>query len=442
MKEEKNEPGSARGGVLGNLLGWVGRARRKDLGVLARALLSERGEASGVALATELLTAYEALDEAQRVGFLTTLAQQFGADRERLRRALDRYLAEPTPRNEVALHAAAEPRRQELVRRLNLAPGGTGRLLAMRADLLRALEHDAELAIVDADFRHLFSSWFNPGFLVLKRIDWNTPALILEKIIRYEAVHEISSWDDLRRRIDPEDRRCFAFFHPVLPGEPLIFVEAALTDGMPAAIAPLLAVERDAVAAHKATTAVFYSISNCQVGLRGVPLGNFLIKRVVEELKRDLPNLRQFVTLSPVPDFMAWLRRRHQQDEAAALRTEDLAALQSDGWHRDAALARRLRPLLTAAIAEYFLRARDTGGRVLDPVARFHLNNGARLERINWLADLSPKGLAQSAGFMVNYLYDLRQIEENHERFVKAGEVVASRAVQRLLPPEPTKHNA
>jgi malonyl-CoA decarboxylase len=163
---------------------------------------------------------------------------------------------------------------------------------------------------------------------------------------------------------------------------------------------------------------------------------------VVEELKRDLPNLRQFVTLSPVPDFMAWLRRRHQQDEAAALRTEDLAALQSDGWHRDAALARRLRPLLTAAIAEYFLRARDTGGRVLDPVARFHLNNGARLERINWLADLSPKGLAQSAGFMVNYLYDLRQIEENHERFVKAGEVVASRAVQRLLPPEPTKHNA
>jgi malonyl-CoA decarboxylase len=442
MQDGPNEPVAARGGMLSNLLGWVGRARRKDLGVLARALLSERGEASGVALATELLAAYETLDQWQRVTFLKSLAQQFGADRERLRRALERYLAEPSPRNEVALHAAAEPRRQELVRRLNLAPGGTGRLLAMRADLLRALDQDPELAIVDADFRHLFSSWFNPGFLVLKRIDWNTPALILEKIIRYEAVHEISSWDDLRRRIDPEDRRCFAFFHPALAGEPLIFVEAALTDGMPAAIAPLLAREREVVAARKATTAVFYSISNCQMGLRGVPLGNFLIKRVVEELKRELPNLRQFVTLSPVPDFMAWLQRRRQDGSASAWRAEDmplLAALDSGDWHRDPALARKLRPALTAAIAEYFLRARDAGGRVLDPVARFHLNNGARLERINWLADVSPKGLAQSAGFMVNYLYDLRQIEENHERFVKAGEVAASRAVQRLLRPAASK---
>lgn len=439
MKDEINESGSARGGVLSNLLGWVGRARRKDLAVLARALLSERGEASGVALATELLGAYEALEESQRVTFLKSLVQQFGADRERLGRALERHLAEPSPRNEVALHAAAEPRRQELIRRLNLAPGGTGRLLAMRADLLHALDRDAELAIVDADFRHLFSSWFNPGFLVLKRIDWNTPALILEKIIRYEAVHEISSWDDLRRRIDPEDRRCFAFFHPVLAGEPLIFVEAALTVDIPAAIAPLLAEKRKVVAARAATTAVFYSISNCQAGLRGVPLGNFLIKRVVEELKRDLPNLRHFVTLSPVPEFMAWLRRRHQQGEAAALRAEDIAALDSADWHRDPTLVRKLRPALTAAIAEYFLRARDAGGRVLDPVARFHLNNGARLERINWLADLSPKGLAQSAGFMVNYLYDLRRIEENHERFVKAGEVAASRAVQRLLRPAGSK---
>ncbi|MCX8004156.1 MAG: malonyl-CoA decarboxylase, partial [Burkholderiaceae bacterium] len=395
---------------------------------------------SGTALAAELLAGYEALDAAQRLGFLKRLALEFGADRERLQRALARYREDASPRHELALHAAAEPLRQELIRRLNRAPGGTGRLLAMRADLLRALDREPDLALLDADFRHLFTSWFNPGFLVLKRIDWDTPALILEKIIRYEAVHEITSWDDLRRRIDPEDRRCFAFFHPVVAGEPLIFVEVALTTEMPAAIAPLLATERRPLPAKRATTAVFYSISNCQLGLRGVPLGNFLIKRVVEELKRDLPNLRQFVTLSPVPEFMAWLARQRHDAGATALPASDrtlLAALDAAGaWHRDPALARRLRPLLTAAIAEYLLRARDGSGRVPDPVARFHLNNGARLERINWLADPSPKGMAQAAGFMVNYLYDLRQIEENHERFVKDGSVAASRAVQRLLPPQ------
>jgi malonyl-CoA decarboxylase len=426
---------SPRGRLFGGLFDWGARARRRDPAALARALLSERGEAAGAALATELLDAYAALPAARRLEFLRTLARDFGAERERLQRALQRYGAEPSPRTEQALHAAAEPQRQELIRRLNRAPGGTARLLAMREDVLRALDQEADLAVLDADFRHLFGSWFNPGFLELKRIDWHTPALILEKLIRYEAVHEITSWDDLRRRIDPPDRRCFAFFHPVLADEPLIFVEVALTRDMPATIAPLLAAEREPLAARAATTAVFYSISNCQLGLRGVPLGNFLIKQVVEKLKRELPNLRQFVTLSPVPEFRPWLERLRRDERSELLSPQHRDALQAldrDGWQRDAAAARKLRPLLTALVAEYLVRTRE-GGRVPDPVARFHLNNGARLERINWMGDPSAKGIAQAAGFMVNYLYDLRQIEQNHERFVKAAEVVASRAVERLL---------
>ena len=429
---------SASRGILRDLLQLVGRSRRPDLGHLAEALLSQRGEASGVALATEILAGYGELDRAGRTAFLKTLAQKFGADRQRLERAINRYREQPSPQNGIALHEAAEPRRQELIRRLNLASGGTERLVRMREDLFDAMDGDPELATVDADFRHLFSSWFNRGFLVLQRVDWHMPALVLEKIIRYEAVHEISSWDDLRRRIDPEDRRCFAFFHPTLAGEPLIFVEVALTDDPPEAIAPLLAAERKTIPARKAKTAVFYSISNCQLGLRGVPLGNFLIKQVVEELKRELPDLKAFVTLSPVPGFGPWLRRERDARSSTVLRGDDkdaLKALDIGDWPRDASLVRKLRPVLSAAIAEYFLLARSSGGKVIDPVARFHLNNGARLERINWLGDVSPKGLAQSAGFMVNYLYDPRRIEDNHEAFVNAGEVVASRAVRKLLRP-------
>jgi malonyl-CoA decarboxylase len=253
-------------------------------------------------------------------------------------------------------------------------------------------------------------------------------------------VHEITSWDDLRRRIDPEDRRCFAFFHPQLPDEPLIFVEVALVRAPPEAIAPLLAPSRKPIAAQRANVAAFYSISNCQDGLRGVALGNFLIKQVVEELKRELPGLRGFVTLSPVPGFMTWLRRERATRTSSWLadgERETLALLDTVDWQNDAATVRTLRPLLSAAVAEYLLRARDRKGRPLDPVARFHLNNGARLERINWLGDVSDKGLVQGAGFMVNYLYDPFQIERNHEAFAREGRVIASRAVQKALPAAP-----
>lgn len=426
-------------GLIDNLMRLVGRPKGQDLIKLAEALLSERGEASGMALAGELLSAYALHTSEERIDFLQKLASRFGADRARLERAIDRYRNDPSAANGIALHMAAESRRQELFRRLNLAPGGTERLVQMREDVLTAAVVHPELETVDADFQHLFASWFNRGFLQLKHIDWNTEAAVLERIIRYEAVHEITSWDDLRRRIDPDDRRCFAFFHPQLPGEPLIFVEVALARDIPEGIAPLLAAERRPIAARRATTAVFYSISNCQDGLRGVPLGNFLIKQVVDLLKRELPNLKTFVTLSPVPGFMGWLRRERNARSSWLTEADRqaIAPLDEPGWHQVAAKARALRSVLTSAMAEYLLRARDGKGRPLDPVARFHLNNGARLERMNWLGDVSGKGLQQAAGFMVNYLYDVSQIERNHEAFAREGRVVAARAVERALRSSP-----
>jgi malonyl-CoA decarboxylase len=278
----------------------------------------------------------------------------------------------------------------------------------------------------------LLSSWFNRGFLVLRRIDWSTPAIILEKVIRYEAVHEIHDWNDLRRRIDPVDRRCYAFFHPAMVDEPLIFVEVALTEAIPAAIAPLLAVDRQPVAIERARTAVFYSISNCQRGLGGISFGNFLIKQVVEELRRELPKLENFVTLSPVPGFMQWLKQAPDlpvSDEERPL----LDHLQNPGWVEDSELTAQLRAVLEPLAAYYFLKAKTSKGRLIDSVARFHLGNGARLERIDWLGDLSPKGLRESAGIMVNYLYRLDDIEKNHEAYANQGEIAASSAVKKLL---------
>ena len=277
--------------------------------------------------------------------------------------AIAAWRAQPNDATAAEVHAASEPRRQELFRRLNLAPGGTAALVRMREQLMDVLAHrDDDLGPVDADFVHLFSSWFNRGFLVLRRIDWSTPAIVLEKIIRYEAVHEIRGWDDLRRRIDPPDRRCYAFFHPALVDEPLIFVEVALTRDIPGAIAPILATEREVADADKARTAVFYSISNCQRGLAGVSFGNFLIKQVVEEISREMPKLATFVTLSPVTGFADWLKRERAQEVSAALSEGDkaqLAALDEPGWWADPALAERLQDPVMRAAAWYFLRARN-----------------------------------------------------------------------------------
>jgi len=401
---------------------------------LCEALLSGRGEASGTVMAREVLDRYHHLDEAGRLTFFATLSRDFGPDREKLARAIETWQAQPDSEGS-DLHFASEPRRQELIRRLNRAPGGTSELVAMRTDLLRVMKSNKDLGALDRDITHLLSSWFNRGFLVLRRIDWSSPANILEKIIRYEAVHEIRDWDDLRRRIDPVDRRCYAFFHPALVDEPLIFVEVALTESIPGAIAPLLAEDRQPVPIERARTAVFYSISNTQRGLGGISFGSFLIKQVVEELQRELPKLDTFVTLSPVPGFMQWLKQSSDlpvSDEERAL----IEQLDRPDWHENAELAAQLRSVVEPLAAHYFLKARSPKGRLIDSVARFHLGNGARLERIDWLGDLSPKGMRESAGIMVNYLYRLEDIEKNHEAYVNQGEVAASGMVKKLLKTE------
>jgi malonyl-CoA decarboxylase len=403
------------------------------LAELCEALLSGRGEASGTAMAREVLDHYQDLDTDGRLTFFKALVRDFGPDRKRLETAIEAWRATPNDDDTSDLHFASEPRRQELIRRLNRAPNGTSDLVAMRADLLKLMNGHKDLAALDRDVVHLLSSWFNRGFLVLRRIDWSTPANILEQIIRYEAVHEISDWDDLRRRIDPADRRCYAFFHPALIDAPLIFVEVALTETIPSAIAPLLAVDRQPVPTDRARTAVFYSISNTQRGLGGISFGNFLIKQVVEELRRELPKLDTFVTLSPVPGFMQWLNKTDEVTE------EDRAALKlldEPKWFENPEMVAQLRGVLEPIAAHYFLKARTSKGRLIDPVARFHLGNGARLERINWLGDLSPKGLRESASIMVNYLYRLEDIEKNHETYANDDEVVASSAVKRLLKAE------
>ena len=402
---------------------------------LCEALLSGRGEASGTAMARDVLDRYHHLDQDGRLAFFATLARDYGPDREKLSQAIETWRAQPSDDDASDLHFASEPRRQELIRRLNRAPGGTGELVAMRADLLNVLKSNKDLGALDRDIVHLLSSWFNRGFLVLRRIDWSSPANILEKIIRYEAVHEIRDWDDLRRRIDPADRRCYAFFHPTLVDEPLIFVEVALTEAIPGAIAPLLAEDRPPVAIDRARTAVFYSISNTQRGLGGISFGSFLIKQVVEELQRELPRLENFVTLSPVPGLMQWLKEADDvpvSEEGRAL----LAQLDTPDWFKNAELAAQMRTLLEPLAAYYFLKARTPKGRLIDSVARFHLGNGARLERIDWLGDLSPKGMRESAGIMVNYLYRLEDIEKNHEAYVNQDEIAASSAVKRLLKSE------
>jgi malonyl-CoA decarboxylase len=413
-------------------------ARSESLVELCEDLLSGRGEASGVALAREILGSYATLTTGPRIAFFEALAQRFGTDPACIEQAITAWRAAPSDATAAEVHAASEPRRQELFRRLNLAPGGTAALVRMREQLLDALDHRGEdLAAVDADFVHLFSSWFNRGFLVLRHIDWSTPAIVLEKIIRYEAVHEIRGWDDLRRRIDPSDRRCYAFFHPALVDEPLIFVEVALERDIAGAIAPILASGRQQfVEPDKARIAVFYSISNCQRGLSGVSFGNFLIKQVVEEIRRELPKLTTFVTLSPVPGFARWLAGELEADNSPAISAADRVAfelMERPHWWTDPEIFDKVEEPLMRAAAWYYLRARSERGTPVDAVARFHLGNGARLERINWLADTSDRALTQAHGLMVNYLYDLDDIEKNHEAYAEGRTVVASAAVQRLL---------
>lgn len=381
-------------------------AAGRDTPALARDLLGSRGEVSGGTLARLILDRYALMPADEKPAFFAYMTEGLEIDAEAVIKTLKSYREAPSKQSYRAFAAASEPRRQELIRRLNQVPGATARLVKMRQDLLELLRDNPSLEPLDVDFQHLFSSWFNRGFLVLHPINWSSPADILEKIIAYEAVHAIDSWDDLRRRLQPQDRRCFGFFHPAMAGEPLIFVEVALTKGIPNSVQGLLADEREAIDPEEADTAVFYSISNCQAGLAGISFGSSLIKQVAADLSRELPTLKNFVTLSPIPGLNKWLA------------TSQLPAATEDN--------RR------ALAAHYLLEAKRPDGMPVDPVARFHLGNGAALHAVHAGADTSQNGVAQSGGAMVNYLYDLAQITFNHERFVTEKTVTASPEVRAL----------
>jgi malonyl-CoA decarboxylase len=409
--------------------------RRPLVRDLCRDLLSTRGEASGAALARELVAAYRAMGAADRLTFLTMLAHEFGHDQARILAAVDAYRTQPTAAAAHGLRRACESRRHELFRRMNIAPGGTRAIVDLRTNLLAELPAHPELAPVDADLLDLLGGWFNPGFLTFTRIDWDSPASLLEKFLRYEKVHRMRALEDLKRRL-AADRRCFAFFHPALPAEPLIFVEVALVNGIADRVQPLIDPEAPVADPAEADTAIFYSINNCLEGLRGVTLGNFLLKLVAADLARELPGLRTFSTLSPVPGFAAWLREALARPDGTGLAGTDrqqLAALDVPDWPEDAEAAERLRQPLSRLCAHYLVREKRAG-RPRDPVARFHLGNGARLERINWLGDPSPKGLSESFGLLVNYKYDSAMIERNHELYTNNGDVIMSSAVKALVP--------
>ena len=434
-----------------NLLRSMGGPRGTDMQLLCRQLLSQRGEASQTVLAQRIFAQYQTMSAARKLEFFEMLAAEFGPDQDAIQKAMSAYQASPTPACAAALSAAAEAPRQELFRRLNTAPSGTENLVNMRRELLHLVSSHPELAVVDADLKHLFRSWFNRGFLRLERINWQTSALTLEKLIQYESVHEISGWPDLRRRLEA-DRRCFAFFQPALPGEPVIFVEVALTRGLARDLGPLLDVNAPVLPLKQADTAIFYSINNCLEGLRGIPFGNFLIKQVVDELGAELPKIRDYSTLSPLPRFSRALNAAAGKDSTNGA-GQDGSKDAQPGFTRD-----RLQRLLQEFVIELKREASvpnpadalfellkdpvahqkvltaplrrlalvyltQLSGKQHDPVAAFHFSNGARLESIDAFANLRPYGLRDSYGVMVNYRYIPEDLEENHERFVRNGEI-------------------
>lgn len=422
-----------RGVVAPNDSTRTAERKAREVIALCRALLSERGEVSGAALARDALAAYEALPANGLKPFCNMLADEFSPNPAEIARMAAAYQQDPSPPNLIALQRAVEPPRQELFRRLNMAAAGTGVLVDMRRRLLREIKSNPHWVGVDSDLAHLFTSWFNRGFLRLERIDWHTPAIILEKLIQYEAVHEIVGWKELHRRL-VADRRCFAFFHPALRDEPLIFIEVALTDRISDAVQPLLDPDSRESDPARADCAIFYSITNCQEGLRGISFGNLLIKQVVHELGREFPRLKTFATLSPIPGFRAWLTDTAQELAGTAHGPEvmqEIKRLQEPDWFKNPNVAVHLRsPLMT--LCAYYLTEAKQDGEPLDPVARFHLGNGARMQQLNWLADTSKYGMQCSAGLMVNYLYRLADVESNHEAFVSEHRVVASHELKRL----------
>ena len=407
------------------------------------------GEVGARARAAELGRTFLGLNSLGRTRFLRILAADFDVDRAEIDRrcaALAKTTLEDRPAAEIALRAALAPPRVRLLRQFNALPEGVKFLVDRRAELIELADGDAAMRGLAADLRELLADWFDIGFLELKRISWDSPAALLEKLIAYEAVHEIRGWNDLKNRLEA-DRRCFAFFHPRMPDEPLIFVEVALVRGMAENIHTLLDETAPHGDPHAADTAIFYSISNCQRGLDGISFGDFLIKRVVDALAAELPKLKVFATLSPVPGFRAWLTQAGSRpDLLLPAETRALSALVSNGaeppaldallnrpdWPRDPVMVAALRDPMLRLCAHYLVQEKGRGGRAADPVAHFHLTNGARIERLDWLGDVSAKGLQQSAGIMVNYLYRLPDIEANHEAYRGSGEVAIGSSVRHL----------
>jgi malonyl-CoA decarboxylase len=408
---------------------------RNSLESLVLTLMDFSSEDSGIDIAAKILDTYAQAPQGERVAFWRWLAEHYAPDAERVNSACRAYLETPSAALQGALIGVLESPRRELFRRLNLAPRATSRLVEMRSELLAHLNLYPELSAVDADLCGLLRAWFNGGVLEMRRLTWTSSAEALDRIIRYEAVHAMQGWEDLRSRLDPTDRRCFAFFHPAMPDNPLIFVEVALTTGISDNISAILDPARRRVDPTEARCAVFYSISNCQKGLHGIPFGNLLLRQVTAELSRDLPQLRHFVTLSPAPGLMAYLRTVAGAADATRidqLQPADLEQLEMPGWWKDVARTKCLRRLVLPHAARYFMEAKLPNGKPLDPVARFHLGNGARLERINWLADKSDYGQRQSAGIMVNYVYDLSKVEENRKAYSQQGVIMTGKPIQRL----------
>lgn len=414
-------------------------------------LHSKGGEITARAHTVELGKTYLNLTEAGRAKFLRLLAQDFDIDREKLLKRVDALKAggskADTARHENDLREALVTPRSVILRQFNALPDGFKFLVDMRADLLPLIGKDSALRGLEYDLKQILSSWFDIGLLDLVEINWNSPAAVLEKLIAYEAVHKVRSWDDLKNRLDA-DRRVFAFFHNKMPDEPLIFVHVALVDTLSDNVQVLLDEHSPLADSKTANTAIFYSISNAQRGLAGISFGNFLIKRVVDKLSREFTRIKHYSTLSPIPGFRTWLdpllakgddmevlRPREIKDILGLTGAQDaskaLLELLATDWHQDAKIAGKLKPVLMRLCATYLLNEKRKQS-ALDPVAHFHLTNGARMERINWLADTSPKGLKQAAGLMVNYYYDLDAIDDNHEDYVTEGTIAASRTVRGM----------
>ena len=410
---------------------WTPSALRKHLfkeetesiESLCRMMMDSDGEYSSLLLSERILNAYEKLNQEERLDFFNLLRTEYDVDVDDINAAARTYERDSNAENLLHLTAAAEPGRQELLRRINLVSGGTRRLVKMREHLLTAMRENPELKKIDTDFHHLFNAWFNRGFLLMEPLDWTTPAHILEKIIAYEAVHEIESWSELRSRLEPADRYCYGFFHPSMEDEPLVFVEVALTDQIPRGIGEILRRDPATEAPENPSCAIFYSISNCHRGLAGISFGNFLIKQVATSLKLRFPQLKTFSTISPAPGFRRWL-------ELQAEERVDVTSLLAEF---DAQADENLQDNLGKFAAAYFLEQKNGRNQPLDPVARFHLKNGAILERINILGNPSDKGMERSLGTMVNYVYDLSKVEDNHEEYVRNNRIIASAQVKKLL---------